>query len=58
MIGGLNGAYLPEHASAETLSVDVLCLETGDVRGVVGDELLLGGVVRVAGHVGQVLEDL
>ena len=51
------GTYIPEHGASEALSLYVLSLELGNVGGVVRDELLLRGVVRVAGDVGGVLDD-
>lgn len=53
----LVGGELPEHAASVALVHDVLRLGLDDSRGVVGDELALGRVVRVRGDVGHVLVD-
>ena len=50
--------YIPEHGTSESVVLDVLCLDGHDVGSIVGHELLLSRVVGVAGHIGQVLENL
>lgn len=48
---------IPEHGAGEALVDDVRGLELDNVRGVVADELLLCGIVRIARHVRAVFED-
>ena len=50
--------HIPEHGTAKSVVLDVLGLNAGDVGGIIRNEFLLGGVVRVTGDVGQVLKDL
>lgn len=57
LVTDLVGGELPEHGSSKTFSVDVLGLGLDNVGGVIRDELALGRVVRVRGHIGGVLED-
>ena len=51
------GTYIPEHGAGEAIGLDVLGLQSRDVRGVVRDKLALGCIVRVARNVCHVLED-
>lgn len=50
--------YVPEHISAQTVGVHVLCLEASDVRGIIGNELHLASVIRVASDVSEILKYL
>lgn len=52
-----NATHIPEHGARKAVALHVLGLERGDVRGIVRDELLLRGIIRVARDVRQVLVD-
>ena len=53
-----SATHIPEHGTAKSVDLNILGLDASDVGGIIRNEFLLGGVVRVTGDVGQVLKDL
>jgi hypothetical protein len=54
----MRAAHLPKHRARKTLVLDVLRLLLHNLRGVVADELLLRGVIRVRRAGGRVVVHL